>query len=123
MRQVKGKNTGPELALRQILTRMGLRYRLHRKDLPGAPDIAFIGRKIALFMHGCFWHGHDCPRGARQPKANADYWIAKIARNRARDTANMARLEAMDWRPVVVWECELKDRPALEAKLAALLKP
>jgi DNA mismatch endonuclease (patch repair protein) len=121
MRRVKGKNTGPELALRQILTRMGLRYRLHRKDLPGAPDIAFIGRKTAIFMHGCFWHGHDCRRGARQPKANADYWIAKIGRNRARDLVNTGKLLAMGWRPVVVWECELKDLAVLEEKLSAIL--
>ncbi len=122
MRRVKGKNTGPERVLRGLLTRMGLRYRLHRKDLPGAPDIAFIGRRTAIFMHGCFWHGHDCRRGARQPKANADYWIAKIGGNRARDAANTEKLLAMGWRPVVVWECELKDEGALQARLASLFK-
>ncbi len=123
MRRVKGKNTGPELALRRLLIRMGLRYRLHRKDLPGAPDVAFIARKTAIFMHGCFWHGHDCKRGARQPKANAAYWIAKIGRNRARDAANVATLSDMGWRAVVVWECELKDEAVLEAKLADILRP
>ncbi len=121
MRRVKGRNTAPELKLRKLLTRLGLRYRLHRKDLPGSPDIALIGKKTAIFMHGCFWHGHDCKRGARQPKANADYWIAKIGRNRTRDAANIAKLEDMGWRAVVVWECELKDEAALEARLQRLL--
>ena len=87
---------------------MGLRYRLHRKDLPGSPDIAFPGRRLALFVHGCFWHGHDCARGARQPKANAYYWTAKIGRNRTRDAVATAALEAAGWRVVTVWECGLK---------------
>ena len=120
MRRVRARDTTPELAVRKLLTRMGLRYRLHRKDLPGSPDVAMIGRKTAIFVHGCFWHGHDCRRGARQPKANADYWIAKIARNRARDAASIVALEAMGWRAVVVWECELKDEPSLEARLREL---
>ena len=123
MRRVKGRDTAPELKLRQLLTRLRLRYRLHRKDLPGSPDVAFMGKKTVIFMHGCFWHGHDCKRGARQPKANADYWLAKIGRNRARDAANMEKLAAMGWRPVVVWECELKDEPALLARLSDLFKP
>ena len=122
MRRVKSRDTAPELKLRKLLTRMGYRYRLYRKDLPGSPDVAMIGRKTAIFMHGCFWHGHDCKRGARQPKANADYWTAKIGRNKARDAANIAKLEEMGWRAVVVWECELRDETALEAKLACLLK-
>ena len=121
MRRVKGRDTAPELKLRKLLTRMGLRYRLHRKDLPGRPDVAMIGRRTAIFMHGCFWHGHDCRRGARQPKANADYWIAKIARNRARDASSRAALEAMGWRVVTVWECELKDEAALKDRLRMLL--
>ena len=121
MRRVKARDTTPELAVRKLLTRTGLRYRLHRKDLPGSPDVAMIGRKTAIFVHGCFWHGHDCRRGARQPKANADYWIAKIARNRARDAASIVALEAMGWRAVVVWECELKDEAALEGRLRGLL--
>ena len=80
MRQVKGRNTTPELTVRRALTKLGARFRLHRKDLPGAPDIVLPGRKLAIFVHGCFWHGHDCARGARQPKANADYWRGKIGR-------------------------------------------
>jgi DNA mismatch endonuclease (patch repair protein) len=121
MRRVPGKDSSAELKVRRLLTRLGARYRLHRKDLPGSPDVAFPGRRLALFVHGCFWHGHDCRRGARQPKANADYWTAKIARNRARDRAAIEALEATGWRAEVVWECELKDEAALEARLAALL--
>ena len=121
MRKVPGKNSSAEMVVRRLLTRMGVGYRLHRKDLPGSPDVAMAGRRVALFVHGCFWHGHDCRRGARAPKANAAYWTAKIARNRARDTAAVAALEARGWRPVTVWECELKDEAALEARLASIL--
>ena len=108
MRRVKGRNTTPELALRKRLTRMGFRYRLHRKDLPGSPDLAMAGRQTAVFVHGCFWHGHDCKRGARAPKANAAYWTAKIDRNRTRDEASGAALTAAGWRVVTVWECDMK---------------
>ena len=94
MRAVKGRDTAPEIAVRTMLRRFAPGYRLHRKDVPGNPDIAYIGRKRAIFVHGCFWHGHDCPRGARSPKANADYWRAKIARNVARDAAHQATLAA-----------------------------
>ena len=82
MRAVKGRDTAPEIAVRTMLRRFAPFYRLHRKDVPGTPDIAYIGRKRAIFVHGCFWHGHECPRGARSPKANADYWRAKIAQKR-----------------------------------------
>ena len=121
MRQVKGKDTSPELKVRRLFTAMGLRYRLHRADLPGKPDIAMPGRKLAIFVHGCFWHGHDCARGARVPKANRPYWEAKIGRNRARDIEHHAALEAKGWRVLTLWECELKDAAALEAKLRAAL--
>ena len=121
MRQVKGRDTSPELKVRRALTRLGARYRLHRKDLPGAPDIVLPGRKLAIFVHGCFWHGHDCARGAREPKANAEYWRAKIGRNRARDAAAQARLAELGWRAEVIWECDLKDAGPLEARLRALL--
>ena len=122
MRQVKGKNTAPELAVRRLMTAMGLRYRLHRADLPGKPDIVLPGRKLAIFVHGCFWHGHDCARGARVPKANRDYWMAKVGRNRARDEGNREKLEALGWRVEVVWECDLKDQAGLEARLADMLR-
>ena len=121
MRRVKGKDTTPELKVRKALTALGARYRLHRADLPGKPDIVMPGRLLAVFVHGCFWHGHDCARGARVPKANRDYWLAKVARNRARDAASRAALEAAGWRVETVWECELKDAPALNARAQAWL--
>ena len=96
-------------------------YRLHRADLPGKPDIAYGPRRLAIFMHGCFWHGHDCKRGARAPKDNAAYWSAKIARNRARDAVNLDALATLGWRTLVVFECALKDRPALEQRLREAL--
>ena len=121
MRRVKGRDTSPELAVRKALTRLGARYRLHRKDLPGKPDIVLPGRRLALFVHGCFWHGHDCARGARVPKQNRDYWVAKVARNRARDAANRETLTALGWRVETFWECDLKDEAALSERLGALL--
>ena len=123
MRRVKSKDSSAELKVRKALTRMGLRYRLHRKDLPGSPDIAFPGRRLALFVHGCFWHGHDCKRGARPPKANAAYWSAKIDRNKTRDIRTTVALTALGWRQATVWECELKDEAGLTARLEGLLKP
>jgi DNA mismatch endonuclease (patch repair protein) len=122
MRRIKGRDTTPELKVRKALTRLGARYRLHRKDLPGSPDVVMPGRRLALFVHGCFWHGHDCPRGARTPKQNRGYWTGKIARNRARDIAVRAELVALGWRVETLWECELKDPAALEARLSALLR-
>lgn len=108
MRRVKGRDTGPERAVRRILRAAGIGYRLGGQGLPGRPDVVMKGRRTALFVHGCFWHGHDCPRGARKPKANADYWLAKIARNRARDERAVADLAAAGWRVLIVWECEMR---------------
>ena len=116
MRRVKGAGTTPELAVRRLVWRLGGRYRLNRKDLPGKPDIVLPGRRLAIFVHGCFWHGHDCARGARVPKANRDYWVAKVGRNRARDIAAREALTARGWRVETVWECELKEAAALEAR-------
>ena len=121
MRRVKGRGTGPELAVRKLIWSLGGRYRLNRADLPGKPDIVLARRRLAVFVHGCFWHGHDCARGARIPKANRDYWTAKIARNRARDLAARAALDAGGWRVETVWECELKDHGALAARVAGWL--
>jgi DNA mismatch endonuclease (patch repair protein) len=121
MRRVKGRDTTPELTVRKALTRLGARYRLHRKDLPGHPDIVLPGRRLALFVHGCFWHGHDCARGARVPKQNRDYWTAKVGRNRDRDAHTRGELVTAGWRVETIWECDLKDAAALEARLTALL--
>jgi DNA mismatch endonuclease (patch repair protein) len=123
MRRVRGKDTAPEMIVRKALTRLGARYRLHRKDLPGCPDIVMPARRLAIFVHGCFWHGHDCARGSRVPKQNLDYWVAKVARNRARDNRNRIELRALDWRTATLWECELRDGIGLEERLQALLRP
>ncbi|WP_293675989.1 very short patch repair endonuclease [uncultured Phenylobacterium sp.] len=122
MRRVKGRDTTPELVVRKVLTRLGARYRLHRADLPGKPDIVLPGRRLAIFVHGCFWHGHDCARGARVPKQNRDYWVGKVAKNIARDARSRAALEAAGWRVETVWECELKDAASLDARLVDLLR-
>jgi DNA mismatch endonuclease, patch repair protein len=123
MRAVKSRNTSPELSVRALLRPIAPGYRLHRGDLPGKPDVAYISRKLAIFVHGCFWHGHDCARGARAPKTNSAYWRAKIARNRARDSKTLAAFAEMNWRVLVVHECELKDKAALSARLAEALGP
>ena len=108
MRRVRGRDTGPELAVRRILRAAGIGYRLGGAGLPGRPDVVMKGRRVAVYVQGCFWHGHDCARGARQPRTNAAYWTAKIGRNRVRDAAVRAALEASGWRVVTVWECEMK---------------
>ncbi|MEE3626408.1 very short patch repair endonuclease [Nitrospirillum sp. BR 11752] len=106
MSRVRGKDTKPEMAVRRALWAAGYRYRLHAKDLPGRPDIVFRSRKIAIFVHGCFWHGHEgCP-GHRIPKSRSEWWAAKIARNKARDAEVRGELEGMGWTVMVVWECE-----------------
>ena len=117
MASVRSKNTKPEMRVRKTAHRIGYRYRLHRKDLPGKPDMVFPSRRIALFVHGCFWHGHPCKRGDRMPATNVDYWREKIARNQRRDTANRLLLRELGWTPVVVWECE-----TLDDGLSSLLK-
>lgn len=122
MRAVKSRDTGAELAVRALLRPIASGYRLHRSDLPGKPDIVYASRKLAIFVHGCFWHGHDCARGARAPKTNADYWRAKIARNRARDEKTLAAYSAMGWRALVVHECELRDEVTLGARLEKALR-
>ena len=117
MRAVKGRDTKPELFVRRLLRDIAPGYRLCRRDLPGAPDISYIGRKKAIFVHGCFWHGHDCKRGARAPKANAEYWRHKIARNFSRDEAHLKRYAEMGWQVLTVWECEMRDKAALTERL------
>jgi DNA mismatch endonuclease (patch repair protein) len=120
MQQVKGKDTKPEIIVRSLLHRLGYRFRLHRKDLPGTPDIVFPGRRLALFVHGCFWHGHGCRIG-KLPKSRLDYWQPKIAANGDRDRRKEAALTAAGWRVAVVWQCELADREALAVRLRGLL--
>lgn len=119
MRAVKSRDTKPEMAVRRLLHRMGYRYRLHRPGLPGKPDIVFPGRRKVIFVHGCFWHGHDCARGARVPASNTGYWMAKIGRNVARDQTTLKQLVASGWAVLILWECELGT--ALEERLKAFL--
>jgi len=121
MRAVTSENTTPEVTVRKLLHSLGYRYRLHVRGLPGTPDIVFAPRRKAVFINGCFWHGHDCARGARVPKSNADYWIAKIARNRARDGKTRQRLKSAGWAVLVVWECELRDKTRLTKRLSRFL--
>jgi DNA mismatch endonuclease (patch repair protein) len=121
MRAVKSRDTKPEMVVRSLAHRLGFRFRLHRRSLPGCPDLVFVARRKAIFVNGCFWHGHDCKRGARPPKANAPYWRAKIAANQSRDARVRAELAAAGWEAMTVWECETRDAEALGARLAAFL--
>jgi DNA mismatch endonuclease (patch repair protein) len=121
MRAVKSRDTTPEMIVRRMIHSMGRRYRLHRPDLPGKPDLTFPRLKKTIFVHGCFWHGHDCKRGARTPKENADYWAKKISRNKERDAKAQEALRSMGWGVLVIWECQLKDREDLNARLAKFL--
>lgn len=113
MRAVKSRDTAPELKVRKAAHALGLRFRLNRADLPGKPDVVFPAKRTALFVHGCFWHGHDCPRGARMPQTNRAYWQAKISRNMARDKASVAALKKLGWKPRVIWECQTRDANTL----------
>lgn len=117
MRAVKRRDTSPELVARAACRALGLRYRIDYARWPGRPDLAFPGRKKAIFVHGCFWHGHTCARGARAPKANAAYWAAKIDRNRTRDARALNDLSEHGISALVIWECETRDTAALGERL------
>jgi DNA mismatch endonuclease (patch repair protein) len=121
MASVGQRNTGPEWAVRRLLHSGGYRYRLHAKHLPGKPDIVFPVRKKAIFVHGCFWHGHDCPKG-RPPKSREEYWGPKLQTNRERDERAIAELRKLGWQSLVVWQCETKEPEALSEKLWVFLK-
>lgn len=116
MSRVKNKNTRPELLVRSLLHRIGYRFRLHRRDLPGSPDIVLPKHRKAIFVHGCFWHGHDCPKGKR-PKTNREFWEAKLDLNIDRDRQNLEDLKRNGWEALTVWECELKDLEVAQIKL------
>lgn len=108
MRAVKCKDTVPEMVVRRLVHSLGYRYRLHRNDLPGKPDLVFGPRRKLIFVHGCFWHGHTCKRGNRQPKTNANYWRKKIQVNKERDKSTLEELRARGWEILVLWECETR---------------
>ncbi|MBC9209824.1 very short patch repair endonuclease [Roseomonas aerophila] len=120
MQAVKTEHTGPEWIVRRWLHAHGYRYRLHSRDLPGRPDIVFPGRRVAVFVHGCFWHSHDCAKG-RAPKSRLDYWGPKLEANRRRDALKRAELEALGWTVLTVWQCETTDPTMLAAKLTSTL--
>ncbi len=107
MSRIRSSNTAPEVALRRALHALGFRFRLHRKDLPGKPDIVLPRYKTAIFVHGCFWHRHDGCKVANTPKSNTEFWTEKFDRNVARDIRAREMLEAKGWKVIVVWECEL----------------
>lgn len=110
------------MMVRRMAHELGFRFRLHRKDLPGKPDLVFPRLRKVIFVHGCFWHGHTCARGARLPKANAEYWRTKIRKNSVRDAEHLAALKSHGWRATVIWECELKDPEGVQKRLATFLK-
>jgi len=120
MRAVKGRHTGPELTVRRALHRLGYRFRLHRRDLPGTPDIVLPAHAAAIFVHGCFWHGHRCRKG-RLPTSNVAFWSAKIARNRARDAAARAALRRQGWHCLTIWQCHTRDCDRLDDVLLSFL--
>jgi len=121
MRAVRSRDTAPELAVRRLVHGMGYRFRLHRKDLPGTPDLVFPRLRKVVFVHGCFWHGHDCARGS-VPVQNRDYWTQKFARNRERDKNVLASLKAEGWDSLVIWECELKNSGAVGGQVKRFLR-
>ena len=122
MQANRSKDTKPELAVRRILHAMGYRFRLHRRDLPGKPDIVFPGRRKIIEVRGCYWHGHGCRIG-KPARSNLNYWQPKIARNRERDSANLLKLESDGWGVLEMWECEVRAAKDLETSLAAFLGP
>jgi len=120
MAQVKGKDTTPERQVRSILHSLGFRFRLHRRDLPGTPDIVLPKWKTIIFVHGCFWHRHPGCKKASIPTSNAAFWTAKFRRNKLRDKANVKRLTNLGWRVIIIWECELRQPGLVKRRLSDL---
>ncbi len=121
MRAIRSKDMAPEMAVRTLVHRLGYRFRLHRKDLPGKPDLVFPSRHKVIFVHGCFWHCHNCGE-AHVPKSNREYWAPKLERNRLRDEKHLAALATAGWQSLVVWECEVCDEPGLKRRVKAFLQ-
>lgn len=110
MAQVKSKNTAPEKAVRSLLHRLGFRFRLHRTDLPGTPDITLPGRRAVVFVHGCFWHQHPGCRHSTRPASNREYWDIKLDKNASRDATNIRLLRKLGWKVLIVWECQTTEK-------------
>lgn len=123
MRRIKSKGMVPEIAVRKLVHALGFRFRLHRRDLPGKPDLVLARHKKAIFVHGCFWHLHQDCREGRIPGTRQEYWRPKLERNVERDAANEAALRALGWDTLTVWECELKDASAVRDRLTKFLGP
>ena len=123
MGRIRGVDTGPERTVRRAAHRLGYRYRLHRRSLPGRPDLVFPARKAVIFVHGCFWHRHEGCSKASTPKTRIDFWTGKFARNVERDREVRDRLERAGWRVLVIWECEIRDRARLDTVLRDFLGP
>lgn len=121
MRRVKGWDTKPELKLRKMVWSLGHRFRKHRRDIPGNPDLVFMGRRQAIFLHGCFWHRHDCPSGRRIPKSRVTFWKKKFSRNVERDSVVAKSLRRAGWRSLVIWECELKKEGLIVRRIKRFL--
>jgi DNA mismatch endonuclease (patch repair protein) len=121
MRAIRSKNTKPELVVRKLVHAIGYRFRLHKKDLPGKPDLVFIPRRKVIFVHGCYWHGHGCKVGGKGAKSNQSYWEPKIAGNKARDRRRLRELRRAGWRSLVIWECQTFDTSKLAKKLEKFL--
>lgn len=123
MSRIRSKDTKPEMIVRRLVHGMGYRYRLHRRDLPGIPDLVFPSLKKVIFVHGCFWHRHPDPncRLARLPKSRLDFWQPKLEANRERDMEKQAELSNLGWKSLVVWECQISDKEHLENKIRAFL--
>jgi len=119
MARIRSANTEPEMIVRRLVHAMGHRYRLHRADLPGKPDLVFPKKRKVIFVHGCFWHQHGC-KGSHQPKSNTAYWIPKLERNQRRDAEHLSNLRAMGWNCLILWDCEL-GKSSLSAKLSRFL--
>lgn len=122
MSRIRGKNTKPELAVRSLAHKLGYRFRLHRRDLPGTPDLVFPSKKKIIFVHGCFWHGHGCKRGGSGSKSNQEFWSSKIGKNRQRDVAALADLDRNGWHVLVIWECETNQPEMIHALLDRFLR-
>ena len=120
MSLVRSRDTKPEMLVRRLVHRLGYRYRLHRRDLPGVPDLVFSSRQRVIFVNGCFWHGHSC-RWGRIPKSHVEYWEQKIGRNRQRVQQNLRKLRRMKWKCLVLWECELEKIDAITSRIIRFL--
>ena len=121
MASIKGRDTAPELFVRRVATKLGFRYRLHKRDLPGTPDLAFTRLQKAIFVNGCFWHAHKCQQGRRIPQSHREYWVRKRRRNAARDRSVIRKLVLLGWDVLVLWECELISESTVADRLATFL--